>query len=122
MTYGECQKRQAAAPLPAVKIPGGNHLDRQRKLIPRAYIPYGYGETPGAPWWVPPGGDRLSADIARVEHELLLVYRQLRTYGSNRQAARAFGISETVWGEVTAGKRWMGETVIAALLAAVTGW
>jgi hypothetical protein len=71
---------------------------------------------------VPPGGDRLSADIARVEHELLLIYRQVRTYGSNRQTARAFGISETVWGEVAAGKRWMGETVIAALLAAVTGW
>ena len=71
---------------------------------------------------MPPGGDRLSADIARVEHELLLVYRQVRTYGSRRQTGRAFGISETVWGEMTAGKRWMGETVMAALLAAVAGW
>jgi hypothetical protein len=72
---------------------------------------------------VPPGGDRLSADIARVEHELLVHYRNnVRSYGSRRRTARAFGISETVWAEVTAGKRWMGETVMAALLAAVTGW
>jgi hypothetical protein len=71
---------------------------------------------------VPPRGDRLSADIARVECELLLLYRQARTYGSNRQIGRAFGISDTVWQDVMTGKRWMGETVMTAVLTVIHGW
>ncbi len=107
---------------PGVNIPGANHLDRQRRLTPRHYIPLGYGRDPAATCAVPHGGDPVSAAVARVQHTLLLSYRAVRQHGSNRRTARAFGISDTVWQQAMSGQRWMGETVTAALLHAVLDW
>jgi hypothetical protein len=68
------------------------------------------------------GGDPVSAAVARVQHELVLRYRDVRTHGSGRQNARAFGISQSVWTRALAGERFLGETVTAALLHGVHGW
>jgi hypothetical protein len=106
-----------------VNRPGANHLDRRRTLSPRNYFtPGSYGKAPSAHSSVPPGGDPVSAAVAQVQHDLLVLYRQVRWHGWNRRAGRKFGISETVWQDVMAGKRWMGETVMAALLEAVRRW
>jgi len=116
-------QRRSAAPLPVVNRPGANHLDRRRTLSPRRYFPPGYyGKVPSARSSVPPGGDAVSGAVAQVQHDLLVLYRQVRRHGWNRRAGRKYGISETVWQDVMAGKRWMGETVMAALLTAVHRW
>lgn len=120
---GECRGPLVTAPLPAVNRPGANHLDRRRTLSPRNYFPPGsYGKVPSARSTVPPGGDHVSAAVAQVQHDLLVLYRQVRKHGWNRRAAGAFGISDSVWQDVMTGKRWMGETVMAALLVAVHRW
>jgi hypothetical protein len=106
-----------------VNRPGANHLDRRRTLSPRNYFPPGsYGKVPSARSTVPSDGDRVSAAVAQVQHDLLVLYRHQRRRGWNRRTAGAFGISDTVWQDAMAGKRWMGETVMAALLAAVHRW
>jgi hypothetical protein len=61
------------------------------------YIPLRFGILPGAPWRIPVGGDPVSAAVARVQHELVLRHRDVRTHGSGRQNARAFGIFQSVW-------------------------
>lgn len=102
--------------------PGANHLDRRRRLTPRDYIPLGFGLVPEAQCRVPAGGDAVSADVARIQHELVVLYRTVREHGAGRRNARAFGVSQTVWTRCLAGERFMGETVMAALLHAVYGW
>ena len=70
-----------------------------------------------------PGRRRsVSAAVARVQHELVLRYRDVRTYRSGRQNAHAFSISQSVWTRALAGERFMGDTVTAALLHGVHGW
>jgi hypothetical protein len=106
-----------------VNRPGANHLDRRRTRSPRNYFPPGfYGKVPSARSSVSPGGDAVSAAVAQVQHDLLVLYRQVRGHGWNRRIASEFGVSDTVWQDVMAGKRWMGETVMAALLVAVHRW
>jgi hypothetical protein len=106
-----------------VNRPGANHLDRRRTLSPRKYFPPGsYGKVPSVRSSVPPGGDAVSAAVAQVQHDLLVLYREVRRRGWNRRIAGEFGISETVWQDVMVGKRWMGETVMTALLVAVHRW
>ncbi|WP_164700208.1 hypothetical protein [Modestobacter sp. KNN46-3] len=102
--------------------PGANHLDRRRRLTPRDYIPLGFGVLPGARCHTPAGGDHVSAAVARIQHELVLHYRGVREHGDGRRYARAFGVSETVWTRCLGGERFMGETVMAALLCAISGW
>jgi hypothetical protein len=106
-----------------VKRPGANHLDRRRTRTPRDYFPPGfYGTVSFAQSTVPAGGDEVSAAVAQIQHDLLVLYRAVRRYGWNRRVGSTFGISETVWQDVMVGKRWMGETVMAALLHAIHGW
>src|SRR3712207_3171610 len=112
----------APARITAVNIPGANHLDPRRRLTPRQYIPLGYGRDPAAVCVVPHGGDPVSAAVARVQHTLLLSYGAMCVHGSDRRTARTFGISDTVWQQAMSGQRWMGETVMAALLHSVLDW
>ena len=106
----------------AVNRPGANHIDRRRRLTPRDYIPHGFGVIPEAPCAVPAGGDAVSAAVARTQHELVLTYERVRQHGDSRRLARAFGVSQTVWSRCVAGERFMGETVMAALLHGIYGW
>jgi hypothetical protein len=98
--------------------PGGNHVDRRRKLTPRAYLlnPHGFGRDAQAQIHVPSGGDHISAEIARVQHALVLAWRAARPDGSGSQDGRAFGVSSSTWSRSVLGERWMGETVMAAVL------
>jgi hypothetical protein len=64
-------------------------------------------------------GSTAGGSRARVQHVLGVLYREERTHGSGRRAARAFGISQTLWSRALSGERWMGETVTAALLQAI---
>lgn len=102
--------------------PGANHVDRRRRLTPRDYIPLGFGVIAEAPCRIPAGGDAVSAAVARVQHELVVLYRGVREHGAGRRNARAFGVSQTVWTRCLAGERFMGETVMAALLCDIYGW
>ena len=106
----------------AMNRPGANHLDRRRRLTPRDYIPLGFGVLPGAPCRVPAEGDPVSAVVAQIQHELVVLYREVRVHGAGRRTARAFGVSQTVWTRCLAGERFMGETVMAALLHGIYGW
>jgi hypothetical protein len=102
-----------------MKRPGANHLDRRRRLTPRDYIPLGFGIVPDARCHIPPGGDNVSAAIARIQHEPVVQYRGVREHGAGRRNARVFGVSQTVWSRCLGGERFMGETVMAALLHAI---
>ena len=101
-------------------IPGGNHIDRRRTLTPREYLidPHRFGVGRRTPFHVPypPGGDPVSAKIARLQHELVLAWRATRPSGAGSRDARAFGISTSTWSRTVLGERWMGETVMAAVL------
>ncbi|MCU1690734.1 MAG: hypothetical protein JWN20_2662 [Jatrophihabitantaceae bacterium] len=104
--------------------PGGNHVDRRRKLTPREYLtnPHGFGRETQAQFLVPPGGDGVSAEIARVQHALVLAWRSARPAGSGSQDARAFGVSPSTWSRSVLGERWLGETVMAAVLHRTVTW
>ncbi|MBN1093440.1 hypothetical protein JKP75_13230 [Blastococcus sp. TML/M2B] len=105
-----------------VNRPGANRLDRRRTLTPRAYIPRGFGSTPEAKCVVPPGGDPVSAAVARVQHDLVLRYKAVRRHGDRRRLGRTFGISESAWSRCLSGEQFMGGTVMAALLYGIHGW
>jgi len=101
-------------------IPGGNHIDRRRTLTPREYLiePHRFGVDPRTLFHTPhpPLGDPISAKVARLQHELVLAWRATRSYGAGTKDARAFGISTSTWSRTLLGERWMGETVMAAVL------
>ena len=101
-------------------IPGGNHIDRRRTLTPREYLidPHRFGVDRSTAFRVPypPGGDPVSAKIARLQHELVLAWRTTRPSGAGSRDARAFGISTSTWSRTLLGERWMGETVMSAVL------
>jgi hypothetical protein len=59
---------------------------------------------------------------ARIQYELVLRYRVIRQHRDGRRNGGAFGVSETVWTRCLAGERFMGETVMAALLHALYRW
>src|SRR3712207_6028403 len=101
--------------------PGANHVDRRRRLRPREYLhdPHAFGRHVNASFHVPPGGDAVSAAVARVQHELLLWWRAARPRRVGSRDARAFGISSSTWSSSVLGERWMGETVMAAVLYAL---
>lgn len=101
--------------------PGWNHLDRQRKLIPRAYCvdPHSFGQRTGTLFHVPTAGDQICAAIAQVQHDLVLRWRAAGLDGSGSRLARQFGFSSSTWSRSLLGERWMGETVMAAALQAL---
>ncbi|WP_141233657.1 hypothetical protein [Geodermatophilus saharensis] len=98
--------------------PGGNHADRRRQLLPRDYAvdPSDFGENPMARFHIPDGGDVVSAKIAQGQHALALAWRARRPPRSGTRDAAAFGVSSSVWSRCLLGERWMGETVMSALL------
>lgn len=101
--------------------PGGNHLDRQRKLLPSAYLedPHAFGIDPTAHVIVPPGGDRRSAEVARVQHHLAIAWRRHAGPRSAALFGERFGFSKQTLSRSLLGQRWMGEAVMAAIIEAI---
>jgi hypothetical protein len=100
-----------------MKVPGANHVDRQRSLLPRNYCrnPHAFGEEPQADFWVPPGGDEISLRIAVLQHRL--VVRWVQGGGpSGAELGRRWQVSKQTISRTRRGERWMGELVLAALL------
>src|SRR4051812_18145619 len=108
----------AAAPVWTVNRPGGNHADRRRTLRPRDYLtnPYDFGVNPNACFHVPDGGDPVSVKVAQVQHALALAWRSRTPARSGTRDAEAFGLSSSLWSRAMLGDRWMGDTVMSALL------
>jgi hypothetical protein len=104
-----------------MRRPGGTHLDRQRSLLPADYAvdPHRFGRDPTLVFQVPPGGDARSREIALIQHQLVLGWRQRPDAPSGAALARRFGFSKQTFSRAVLGQRWMGETVMAALLYAV---
>lgn len=102
-----------------MRRPGGNHLDRQRRLLPRDYLdpPEAFGLRRPDRWLVPPGGDRSSQKVARIEHHLVIAWRARHRPPSGAEMGRRFGFSRQTWSRSLLGERWMGETVMAAVLS-----
>jgi hypothetical protein len=92
-----------------------------RTLHPRDYVraPFGFGRDPHPQPVLPPGGDRVSLEVALVQHELV---RQVRAWSRPSDAARVtarFGFSRQWWSLCLLGEAWMGETVMAAAVSLV---
>lgn len=103
-----------------MRIPGGNHLDRQKTLLPRDYLecPEEFGAIRGASFAVPPGGDAMSLDVARLQHELVVIWRTSLRPPSLTMLARRFGMSKASLSRIATGKRWMGDVGATVLVYA----
>jgi hypothetical protein len=100
---------------------GGTHLDRQRSLLPADYAvdPHRFGRDPRLAFRVPTGGDARSMEIALIQHQLVLAWRKRPEAPTGAALARQFGFGTSTLSRAILGQRWMGETVMAALLYAV---
>ena len=96
-----------------------NHLDARRTLQPCDYLddPHAFGRRT-VRLLVPDGGDAVSAEIARIQHHLVLAWRHRDCAPSAAALARRFGCAKQTISRSVLGHRWMGETVMAALLHA----
>lgn len=95
------------------------HLDNRRSGRPCDYLenPHTFG-TRGARWVMPDGGDESSMRIARRTHNLVMSIRARRLRGA--PICRRWGFGRDLWCEVMAGRRWPGETVLVAMIDALT--
>lgn len=102
-----------------MRRPGANHLDRRRRLLPRDYLdpPEAFGLRDPIRWVVPADGDGTSQRVARVEHRLVVAWRLGDHRPSGPEMGRRFGFSRQTWSRCMLGERWMGETVLAAVLS-----
>ena len=100
-----------------MRQPGANHVDRRRKLAPARYIaPFGCAEARAV---MPEGGDMASARIAALEHRLVLAWRAAGRRPTEAELARKWSISKQTISRSMLGDRWMGETVMSALIDAL---
>ena len=104
-----------------MKIPGGNHLDRRRQLQPLDYIepPGAFGRRETVRVVVPEGGDRTSAIVALIQHEIVRSWHTQRGHTTDAALSRRFGFSKQTLSKVMVGERWVGETVLAILIYAL---
>lgn len=100
---------------------GVRHLDNRRCLLPRDYLlePNQFGHPGQVLLVMPAGGDLVSQRIALLVHRMAVTVRLQRIRSS--QACARFGFSREVWSEVMTGRRWPGETVLAAMVDVLTG-
>ena len=101
--------------------PGGNQLDRQRRLTPREYAldPWKFGVDPALPFHVPTGGDEISAKVAAHQHQLVIAWRRNGARPSGAEIGRVWGFSKATVSRTMTGHRWGGQTVVTALLWAL---
>jgi hypothetical protein len=97
-------------------MPRRRHRLDQRSLLPRDYLtdPWQFGHGLDVAAVLPTGGDRISLQVARVQHLLVC---HIRAHGASHTTATvtaAFGFSKQYWSRCLLGYTWMGETVFAA--------
>lgn len=99
-----------------------NHVDGRRQLLPRDYLadPHRFGVDPAARRVVPPSGDEVSGRIAWLQHRLACRWHQVDQRPSAAAIAQRYGLSKQVMSRSLRGERWMGETVVCALLDELT--
>ena len=78
-----------------------------------------FGVDPTAHVIVPPGGDRRSAEVARVQHHLAMAWRRHSGPRSAVLLGERFGFSKQTLSRSLLGQRWMGEAVMAAIIEAI---
>lgn len=109
--------RQRLITVANMRIPGGNAIDRQRRLKPRDYAvdPHRYGHDPKAVFHLPEGGDEHSARIAAAQHQLILRWRSMSDRPSGAELGRTWGFSKQTWSRTINGQRWAGQAALTAL-------
>jgi hypothetical protein len=92
-----------------------------RNLRPRDYLlnPFQFGHISPVTPVLPPGGDLKSQRVALVQHELALRVRGLSGPSTTRDLTARFGFSRSYWNDCLLGKKWMGETMLAAAVSLV---
>lgn len=97
------------------------HLDHRRSLTPREYAtnPTLFGVAADLTFWVPPRGDAVSMQIARLQHLDVCAWDAAGRRTPAAALCRRFGFSPQTLSKVTTGQRWAGETVLAALHYAI---
>jgi hypothetical protein len=86
--------------------------------LPRDYFdpPDAFGFVAGARARPAGGGDATSTMVAQIQHDLVLAWRAGGCRPSGAALGRRFGFSKQTWSRAMLGQRWMGETLMAALL------
>lgn len=99
----------------------GRHLDQSRLGQPRDYLRHIdlFGVDRNAEFRVPADGDRVSLLVAVEQHLLVCDWMTIRRPSSAAVLARRFGTSPATISAVVTGRRWIGETVFAALSAEI---
>lgn len=90
-------------------------------MLPRDYLerPDGFGIDRAPRYVVPDDGDTTSAAVAQLQHELVRSWRNRGCRPSGAALGRRFGFSKQTWSRTVLGQRWMGETVMTALIHAL---
>ena len=105
-----------------MRNPGWNHLDRRPAAapLPRDYCTdaWSFGHRGDVSFRVPPGGNVVDLEIARLQHELILEWRRRGGQPSTSQLRARYQISKQTFSRVARGERFLGERVQAALLLA----
>jgi hypothetical protein len=99
----------------------GRHLDQSRLGQPRDYIRCTdqFGVDREAEFWLPADGDRVSMLVAVEQHHLVCDWMTIRRPSTAAVLARRFGTSPATISAVVTGRRWIGETLFAALVAEI---
>lgn len=99
----------------------GRHLDEARTLIPQAYAVRGdlFGVDDTLAFAVPDGGNRASMLVAVEQHRLVCEWTHNGRRPSAQVLAARWDTSIQTISTVCRGERWAGETLLAALSAAV---
>ncbi|CAN5633571.1 hypothetical protein BH10ACT3_BH10ACT3_05010 [soil metagenome] len=99
----------------------GRHLDESRYLTPQAYAaqPTLFGVDSTLAFRVPEGGNRASMLVAAEQHRLVCEWTRNGRRPSAQVLAARWDTSIQTISTVCRGERWAGETLLAALSAAV---
>lgn len=97
-----------------------SRLDR-RSLQPEDYLtdPARFGSRLAVKLVVPAGGDKVSLEVALVQHRLSFALVHPRDPKRAAAVKDKFGFSPSWWSKCLHGKGWMGETVLAAAVGAL---
>lgn len=98
--------------------PGHNRLDARLALEPRAYavVPAQFGSNPHVTFHVPPGGDDLSMQVARIQHHIVIAWRARHPRGG-RRLADEIGCSKQTVSRTLLGQRFAGQAVLSFMAA-----
>ena len=103
-------------------IRGFNRIDRHLTLSPRDYIVPGhaFGIEREVTVVIPPGGNGPAAKVAYTQHRHALLWRTMAERPSGAELGRAWGFSKQTWSRAVLGETWMGQTLLVALLEALS--